>query len=156
MNNQEVEILKLGNIMPITPISGSRLYDTSQFRNQTIMIVSDGGPIFDHYIYILRKECESSYSFLKTTKSIVGGPFSYRPHMIVNNLRSSGNSLIDTPLVGELDGELVIGMSFAVGNWHSSVVEKIISNNIVITKNSVYAIHSLSEFRNDKLNKLGI
>jgi hypothetical protein len=47
-------------------------------------------------------------------------------------------------------------MSFTVGNWHSSIVEKIINNNIVITKNSVYAIHSVSEFRDKKLKDLGI
>lgn len=142
----KVEILKLGTIMPTAPIKGTRVYDTSQFRNQMVMIVSDGGPIFDYYVSILRKECESSYSFLKTSKSIVGGPFSYRP----------GNTFKDIPLVGELDSELVIGMSFAVGSWHSSIVEKIINKNIVITKNSIYVIHNTSDFRDNKLKDLGI
>lgn len=144
--NKEVEILKLGIILPTVPIKGTRVYDTSQFKSKSIMIVSDGGPIFDYYISILRKECESSYSFLRTAKSIIGGPFSYKP----------GNTFIDTPLIGELDGDLVIGMSFAVGSWHSSIVEKIINKNIVITKNSVYVIHSTSEFRDNKLKELGI
>jgi hypothetical protein len=139
----EIEILKIGSILPPNPISGSTVYDTSQFRTQTIMIVSDGGPIIDHYVSILKKET-SGYSFLKTQKKIVGGPFSYRP----------GNN--DSRLIGELDGEIVIGMSFAVGNWHSSVVEKIIDNNIIITKNSVYVIHNISQFRDKKIESLGI
>jgi hypothetical protein len=128
MNNQEVEILKIGSIIP----------------DFTIMVINDAGSIFDYYISILREECGGEYKYLKTHKNIIGGPYSYRP----------GKN--DSRVVGKLDGELVIGMSFSIGNWHSSVVEKIVSNNIVITKNSVYAIHSLSDFRNDKLNKLGI
>lgn len=143
MKSKEVEILKIGTVMPIVPIVGTRIYDTSQFRKVTIMIVSDGGPIFDYYISILRKECESSYSFLKTTKSIVGSPFSYRL-----------SKAIDAPLIGELDGELIVGMSFAVGSWHSSIVEKIIDNNIVITKNSVYAIHNVSDYRDKKIDNI--
>jgi hypothetical protein len=141
--NKEVEILKIGSILPVSPIKG-RVYDTSQFRKKTIMVVYNGGPIFDYYIGILKEKCGDEYKYLKTHKNIVGGPFSYRP----------GNN--DSRLIGELDGDVVIGWSFAVGNWHSSVVENIIDNNIIITKNSVYAIHNLSDFRDKKLDNIGI
>jgi hypothetical protein len=40
--------------------------------------------------------------------------------------------------------------------WHTSRVDKIIDDCIVITKNSIYAIHSISDLRDKKLNKLGI
>jgi hypothetical protein len=140
--NKEVEILKIGSIIPDV-ISKWESLEGKKEGKDTIMIVYNGGPIFDHYVSILRESC-SEYKYLKTDKNIIGGPYSYRP----------GNN--DPRLFGELDGELVIGMSFTVGNWHSSIVEKIINNNIVITKNSVYAIHSVSEFRDKKLKDLGI
>jgi hypothetical protein len=144
MENKEVEILKIGSLLPVSPIKGTRVYDTSQFRKQTIMIVSNGGPIFDHYVNIIIKELSDDYVLLKTEKSIVGGPFSYRP----------GNN--NGRLIGELDGPIVIGMSFAVENWHSSVVERVIDDTIVITKNSVYAIHDISNLRDKKLQYLGL
>jgi len=132
MKNQEVEILKIGTILP----------STIENKN-TIMIVNDGGPIFDYYASILRENC-NDYKYLKTHKNIIGGPYSHRP----------GKN--DNKLIGELDGDLVVGMSFTVGSWHSSIVQKIINKNIAITNNSVYAIHILSEFRNKKLKDLGI
>ncbi len=132
MKNQEVEILKIGTILP----------STIENKN-TIMVVYNSGPIFDHYVNILREKCDE-YKYLKTHQSIVGGPYSHRP----------GKN--DNRLIGELDGDLVVGMSFTVGSWHSSIVQKIINKNIVITNNSAYAIHNLSEFRNNKLQDLGL
>ena len=136
--NKEVEILKLGYIIP--RVIGGNI----DREKETLMVVYNGGPIFDHYVSILREKCGDEYKYLKTDRKIVGGPHSYRP----------GNN--DARLFGELDGELVIGMSFTVGSWHSSIVQKIINKNIVITNNSVYAIHNLSEFRENRLNDLGI
>lgn len=137
--NKEVEILKIGNIIPVLPIKGTRVYDTAQFRNkQTIMIVSDGGELFDYYVNILRSNCDD-YSYLKTTKSIVGKPQSFR---------SSGLS----------DGDPQINQSFTINNssWYTSKVEKIIDDYIIITKNSVYVIHNLSDLRNKKISNLGL
>ena len=135
---RKVEILKLGYIIP--RVIGGNI----DREKETLMVVNNGGPIFDHYVAILKEKCGDEYKFLKTDKNIIGGPHSYRP----------GNN--DTRLFGELDGDLLVGMSFVVGSWHSSIVQKIINNNIVITKNSVYAIHSVSEFRDKKLKDLGI
>ncbi len=132
MKNQEVEILKIGTILP----------STIENKN-TIMVVYNVGPIFEYYVSILRETCDE-YKYLKTHQSIVGGPYSHRP----------GKN--DNRLIGELDGDLVVGMSFTVGSWHSSIVQKIINKNIVITNNSAYAIHNLSEFRSSKLKDLGI
>jgi hypothetical protein len=143
MKNQEVEILKIGIILPST-ISRNDIIDGKQVGKSTIMIVNNGGPIFDHYISILIESC-NQYKYLKTHKNIIGSPHSYRP-----------GENDDRRLIGKLDGDLVVGMSFTVGSWHSSVVKKIINNNIVITNNSAYAIHSLSEFRNSKIEDLGL
>ena len=148
--NKEVEILKIGNIMPVLPIKGTRVYDTAQFRDkQTIMIVSDGDEIFDYYVNILRSNCDD-YNYLKTTKSIVGKPQTFRSSLV-------GNQPVDT-LKGVSDGDPQINQSFTINNssWYTSKVEKIIDDYIIITKNSVYAIHNLSDFRDKKLNDLGI
>ena len=148
--NKEVEILKIGSILPVMPIKGTRVYDTAQFRNkQTIMVVSDGGELFDYYVNILRNNCDD-YNYLKTTKSIVGKPQTFRSSLV-------GNQPVDT-LKGVSDGYPIIGQSYTINNssWSTSKVEKIIDDYIIITKNSVYAIHNLSDFRDNKLNKLGI
>ena len=148
--NKEVEILKIGSILPVMPIKGTRVYDTAQFRNkQTIMVVSDGGELFDYYVNILRNNCDD-YNYLKTAKSIVGKPQTFRSSLV-------GNQPVDT-LKGVSDGYPIIGQSYTINNstWHTSIVEKIIDDFIIITKNSVYAIHNVSDVRDNKLNKLGI
>jgi hypothetical protein len=144
---KEVEILKLGKVMPILPIHGARVYDTSQFRTQTIMIVSDGGLLFDYYVSILREKCSGEYSFLKSTKSIVGYPQLFRtPHNQSETIK------------GISDGDPILGQSYTFNNgyWHTTKVEKIIDDRILITKNSVYAIHNVSDFREKKLKEIGI
>lgn len=144
--NKKVEILKIGSVMPIVPILGARVYDTSQFRKKTIMVVFDGGKLFDYYIDILKKNCDE-YSYQKTAQSIVGSPFSFRPGVKSENI-----------LKGISDGEPIIGQSYTINNssWHNSKVERIIDGCILITKNSVYAIHNLSDVREKKLKDLGL
>jgi hypothetical protein len=142
--NKEVEILKIGSILPVMPIKGTRVYDTAQFRNkQTIMVVSDGDELFDYYVNILRSNCDD-YNYLKTAKSIVGKPNSFKFN--------------DDTLKGVSDGDPQINQSFTINNssWYTSKVEKIIDDCILITKNSVYAIHNLSDLRNKKISNLGL
>lgn len=137
--NKVVEILKIGNILPAVSSSGKK----------TIMIVSDGEQLFDYYVSILIQNCDE-YSFLKTSKSIVGKPQVFRSSLI-------GNQFMDT-LKGLSDGDPVVGQSFTINNssWYTSKVEKIIDDFIIITNNSVYAIHNLSDVRNKKINNLGL
>jgi hypothetical protein len=145
--NKEVEILKIGSIMPIVPILGTRVYDTSQFRKKTIMVVFDGGKLFDYYVNGLIVNCGDEYSYQRTAQSIVGSPFSFRPGVKSENI-----------LKGISDGEPIIGQSYTINNssWHTSKVERIIDGCILITKNSVYAIHNLSDIREKKLGDLGL
>jgi len=128
--NKVVEILKIGNILPAVSSSGKK----------TIMIVSDGEQLFDYYVSILIQNCDE-YSFLKTSKSIVGKPQVFKSSLL-------GNQFMDT-LKGLSDGDPVVGQSFTINNssWYTSKVEKIIDDCIIITKNSVYAIHNLSDVR---------
>lgn len=136
--------------MPVVPITGAKVYDTSQFGNkQTIMVVYDGDQLFDYYVSILMQNC-NEYSFLKTTKSIIGKPLFFRSSLL-------GNQFMDT-LKGLSDGDPVVGQSYTINNssWYTSKVEKIIDDCIIITKNSVYAIHNLSDVRQKKLDGLGL
>lgn len=133
---KEVEILKIGSIIP------------TEGRN-TIMVVFDGGTIFDHYVSILKEKCGDEYRYLKTQQSIVGTP-SDRPDRF---------SRFDKPsntLKGIQNKEPKIGESYGVVNWYTSTVNKIIDDNILITRNSVYAIHDISKLRDKILNDLGI
>ncbi len=137
--NKVVEILKIGNILPAVSSSGKK----------TIMIVSDGEQLFDYYVSILIQNCDE-YSFLKTSKSIVGKPQTFRSFLV-------GNRPVDT-VKGLSDGDPIIGQSYTINNssWYTSKVEQIIDDCIIITKNSVYAIHNLSDVRQKKLDDLGL
>ena len=134
--NKEVEILKIGSIIPTE-------------GRDTIMVVFNAGPIFDHYVSILREKCGDEYKYLKTDQSIVGTP-SDRPDRF---------SRFDKPsntLKGIQNKEPKIGESYGVVNWYTSTVNKIIDDNILITRNSVYAIHDVPKLRDKILNDLGI
>ena len=56
------------------------------------------------------------------------------------------------------DGSPIVGESYTLDNssWYTSRIERVIDDCIIITKNSVYAIHSISDLRDKKLNNLGI
>lgn len=142
MNWSEVEVLKIGSIIP--RVVGGKI----DSEKKTIMVVFDGGPLFDHYVSILKENCDD-YSYLKTQKSIVGRP-SNRPDRFSKFEKPS-----DT-LKGRPDGDPEVGKSYTVDSWRTSTVEKIIDDDILITKNSVYAIHNVEKLRDKKLNDLGI
>ncbi len=136
--NKEVEILKIGTILP--DIKGGREF--------TIMVVYNGGPIFDYYVNILKEKCDGEYKYLKTDKSIIGS--------INNTPRFSKSDKISDTLKGIQNADPVVGQSYGVGNWYTSTVNKIIDEDILITRNSVYAIHDVSKLREKRLNDLGI
>jgi hypothetical protein len=129
---KEVEILKIGSIIL-----------------RTIMVVSDGGPLFDHYISILKEKCGNEYKYLKTNQSIVGTP----------DTRSDRFSKFDKQsdtLKGVQNADPVVGQSYGIGSWYTSTVHKIIDDDILLTRNSVYAIHNVEKIRDKILNDLGI
>ena len=141
---KEVEILKIGSIIPAIKheiVEGK--------KEGTIMVVYNGGPIFDHYVSILREKCGDEYKYLKTDQSIVGTP-SDRPDRF-----SKFDKPSDT-LKGIQNADPAVGQSYGIGNWYTSTVNKIVDEDILITRNSVYAIHNPSKIRDKILNDLGI
>jgi hypothetical protein len=110
----------------------------------TMMIVSNAGEPCDTYVKILREHCSEEYSFLKTDKAIIG-KLSMKSH--VYDGYSITGALHEPPKVGE---------SLMIGSIRTSIVDRVIEDCIVITKNSVYAIHNPALIREKKLNDLGI
>ncbi len=133
--NKEVEILKIGSILP----------SVKEGDKSTIMVVFNGGPIFNHYVEVLKEKCGDKYKYLKTDKSIVG---SIESGSLVSKKSET--------LKGIQNDEPKIGTSYGVGNWYTSIVNDIIDDNILITRNSVYVIHDISKIREKRLNDLGI
>lgn len=144
---KEVEILKIGSVIPAI-ISKLEIIEGKKERKDTIMVVSNGGPIFDYYINMLIENC-SDYNFMSAEQSIVGTPETFRSSLLGHKQALTLN--------GICDGDPVVGKVYSIdnGSWHSSMVNRII-NNIIITRNSVYAIHSVSYLRDIKLKELGI
>ncbi len=131
----EVEIYKIGTILGA--IGG---------KKSTMMVVNNAGEPCDSYVSILREHCSEEYSFMKTDKAIIGTPkMSMKSHVYEGH--SIKGVLYEPPKVGD---------SVSLGHWRTSVVDRIIEDCIVITKNSVYVIHNPSLIREKKLNDLGI
>jgi hypothetical protein len=148
VQNNEVEIIKLGDVMKMTP-------STTDFsQNILIMTVEEDDAVISHYLTILRDHCAQhcpQYSFMKTkgiVRSSGADNYSFGPI----------HSMIGKHRIGVSDGSPIVGQPFTINNnnWHTSKIELIISDNILITKNSVYAIHNNSVMRDQKLKDLGI
>jgi hypothetical protein len=140
--NKEVEIIKIGQIV--------RQPD-SRF---IIMTVEEDDSTISHYLSILRDYASGylpNYSLLKTQGII-------RPSAEDKYGSLPPWSSEKKHLRGISDGDPIIGQSFTINNssWHTSRIENIINDNILLTKNSVYAIHTLSTMRDQKLKNLGI
>ncbi len=103
---------------------------------QTILIDNNRGPIVEYYTKLLKHEFHTQ---------------KFKPFKTQDILK-------DVTIFGKCDGEPVIGQPYSINNytWRTSMVNYIIEGVIIITNNSVYAIHSVGEFRNAKLEKLGI
>lgn len=144
---KEVEILKIGTIVPEV-ISKWEISEGKKEGKSTIMVVCNGGPIFDHYVSILREKCGDEYKYLKTHQSIVGTPEQFRSSLV-------GYKKVDR-IKGIQNEEPEVGKSYEVGYWRTSTIMRIIDEDILITRNSVYAIHNPSKIRDKRLNDLGI
>ncbi len=133
MTNQ-IEILKLGSI-----------HCTTKQHNglRRLNIVCDGGHIFDFYNQILIKHTSSIFEFYETEQIFVGGPFPY------NSPKKLVGVLSCIPLAGQ-------PITMNQKTWQSSIVTSIINDCIIVTRNSVYALHNLSKLRDDKIQQLGI
>ena len=132
---REVELYKIGTVL--SPIKD---------KKQMMMVVYNAGEPCDSYIKILREHCKEEYSFMKTDKAIIGTPkMSMRSHLY------EGHSI-----KGNLYRDPVVGETMSIGNWMTSKIDRIIDDCIIITKNSVYAIHDPALIREKKLNDLGI
>lgn len=138
MKGESVEIIKIGSVM------GWRKSATLNDGNKICMIISDGDAIIDFYVSIyLNNYNKEEYSILRTTADIVGKAF-------INGLNRT------IPVSGIVDDNPEIGKSFTINNssWHTSMVNEIFENCIIVTRNSIYAIHNESNMREMKLNKI--
>jgi hypothetical protein len=99
-----------------------------------MILLKSEDPKLEYYINILVNNC-NLYKYQKTQGIIRSKSYSGIP-----------------------DFEPTIGESFTLDNseFWTSVVTLIVSENVIITRNSVYALHDKSKLRQKKLNELGI
>ena len=127
---KEVEIIKIGDIF-----------------NSTITIITDGNSNVEHYNKILIENCEGF--IIEETISDIYERFGD----VARGKIAKGKSRS-----GKEDGRPIVGECYTLDNaiWNTSRISRIIDDCILITKNSVYAIHTVSELRDKKLKELGI
>jgi len=138
---KEVEIIKLGDIL---------VSDHMKTKIQPFMlIITDGGEIVDYYNEILTRNCKDDYKIQRTA----GGVVQERFGDMVRGKISKGKGR-----TGIEDGVPEVGEYYTLdnGTWHTSSITRVIEDCVLITKNSIYAIHSVSAFREKKLKELGI
>lgn len=136
----QVEIIKIGNII------GPNSFPFHNKGNDNIILVAtDGDKLYNYYLEILKKN-RPQFRYQKTTQSIVG-------YVVLSYLQKTPKTLI-----GECDGSPIVGKPYTINNsnWHTSTVEDIIEDCVLVTKNSVYAIHNLSKLRDKKIQDLGL
>jgi hypothetical protein len=134
MKGETVEIIKIGNIMK----------NYLKLEKDTVMVISDGDSKVNFYVSIFINKNKDNYNILKTTDGIVSQPF------------VKFNKKVPMPLIGVLDDYPKVGKMITINDatWHTSKVIDIIEDCIVVTMNSIYALHTDSNLRNIKLNKL--
>lgn len=135
----QVEIIKIGNI-----IGPNSFPFHNKGNDKLILIATDGDTTYNYYLEILKKN-RPQFRYQKTVQSIVG-------YTRFNPLDKNKT------LVGISDGDAIPGKPYTINNssWHTSTVEDIIEDSILVTKNSIYAIHNLSKIRDKKINDLGL
>lgn len=134
MKGREVTIYKLADIHRTSP-------------NPTIMLISDGDETISYYVSLLleNKKLLDNFSIFETSGGIVSQP-SKNP--IIKNVNLTGIA-DDCPRPGRI---------FTINNlsWYTSEVDLVIEGCILITRNSIYALHNKSFMRDKKLKQIGI
>lgn len=125
----KIEVIKIGIVIPKT-------YAEKNIKTTIAVTNSDCDSISKYYTSILTSKCRPDYNFITIT--------------YVGRIFKSGK------FIGVADDEPKIGETFKMDNysWQTSVVNRVVNDNIIITKNSVYALHNISLMRDQKLNKL--
>ncbi len=160
MNNEEVHIIKIGEI------------NVEPFH---YIMVDEDTDIRKYYVDILRDHLHNNLrdDQLKIwlQHKFNGDRHTIRLDRDVKIMKTSGiirqptlsryNTFIgisQEPLIGIPDDVPIVGSKFTINNfsWGTSIVNYNIDNIIIITKNSVYAIHNKSHFRDTQLKLIGI
>lgn len=128
MKGQKVTIYKLGDVLRTS-------------KDPIIMIISDGDDTISYYVSLLMKNSKLLEEF-----SILLSQPSKNP--LIKNSRLSGIA-DDYPKSGQI-------FTINDSSWHTSKVELVIEDCILVTRNSIYAIHSESFLRDKKLKQIGI
>ena len=144
---KEVEIIKIGEILGNINGGGA--------IKPFVLTITDGGEIVDYYLDIFLRNMqdelrENGVGIQKTA----GGIVSATPHFgdIIKGKVPTGKGR-----KGIEDGEPIVGQPYLLKDgWHTSRVDKVIEGCVLITRNSIYAIHNLQNIRNRKLDDLGI
>lgn len=144
---REVEVIKIGEI--IGNLSGKGAI------KPIVMIVTDGGDIVDYYLDIfLRNMKDELVERGVGIQRTGGGIVSSTPRMsdILSGKFPKGKGI-----KGIEDSDPVVGQIYQLKDgWHTSKVDRILEDCVLVTMNSVYAIHSTQTFREKKLKDLGI
>lgn len=143
---KEVEVIKIGQILG--NINGGAL-------KPIVMIITDGGDIVDYYLDVFLKNMkdELKQNGVRVQKTAGG---------IVSDTPSFGDILRGKVPIGKgrkgiEDGEPEVGQVYQLKDgWHTSRVDRVIEDCVLVTKNSIYAIHNVQNFREKKLKDLGI
>jgi hypothetical protein len=122
------------------------------------MIVEEDDSTISHYLSIFKEFATyylPNYSILRTKGIIRGSGEEFAVRYFSG---APGNLTQHKHIKGKPDGVPIIGKSFTINglSWGTSQVNAIIDENIIMTKNSVYAIHSISNMREQKLKNLGV
>lgn len=140
---KKVEVIKIGEVLS---------------RNKSIvsfLTITDGGEIVDYYLGIFLRNMEDEIKEKNiTVQKTAGGVVSATPRFgdILKGKVPTGKGR-----KGIEDGEPIVGDAYQLKDgWHTSRVERIIEDCVLITRNSIYAIHNLQNIRNRKLDDLGI
>lgn len=144
---KEVEVIKIGEILG--NISGKGAI------KPFILTITDGGELIDYYLDIflrnMKDELEQNgVSIQKTANGVVSATPRFGDILAGKVPTGKGRKGIE-------DGEPEVGQSYQLKDgWHTSRVDRVIEDCVLVTKNSIYAIHNVQNFREKKLKDLGI
>lgn len=138
-SSTDVEIIKIGNI-----IGPNSFPFHNKGNDKIILVATDGDSIYNYYLNLLTTN-KPEFRYQKTQQALVGHPYNLFNHKSKKTF-------------GKPDSDPIIGQSYTLNNseWHTSKVEDVISDCVIITKNSIYAIHDISKIRSKKITDLGL
>lgn len=121
----------------------------ASIQNNNIILTAEDSNIVEYFTNLVKEKLSNKYNIMAHNHIFSAIEYDF------NARTGKFDVILRKELIGEIS-PIVVGENFSAGYWQTSVVVDILTNRLFMTKNSIYGIYNIEDFRNIQLDSLEI